>query len=922
MDSASLGLLLLGRRVLFRYALSVISIGWKPLIRSFRRSLTNPGLLLVILVVATVVGLLWVVKATVNQQDSLFVAHSQEMVASGLAQRQQQLVGALREYTMWDAMAEKVNPPNFDTDWLKSNMSGSAYANHSISIQAIIDRQKSVNYLLLDGQLVPSDSKPNTLARLLAAIYPLAEAYNPYSKSPSPIGYVKVRESGVDVYYLVIMEPIVLENGTEVPRDGRFLLFAAALNGAWVKTLGENFRLQEPRLRERVSTLDPKVALYSPQNVKQGYLTWRLDMPGDRIFTSMLPYMIGLLVILIVIAGLLARLASHLQSSQLAQAVRLAAQGDALRSLALSKDAIPSTQAYAEEAASLARMTLQIPHLSVWELSDDRQTLSCTALIEHPRGLSVFGRTIARTHAPWLFKPLDNKLSLIVPKIVQVATSGEWINTGSAGAILAMPTLVRDQAIGVVLALNPWPRQWRPDEINFLASIADMLALAIESQARKRAEDELTQRIYFDELTGLPNRIYLGKQAEELLSQSQRPEQYACVLVNVEGLVLINDKYGVATGEQLFEGVAMRLVHFCGTNELVGRVGDTRFALVLDLERGVNLQQRLEMLFSFFSSPIKTKEISLFVRLNIGTSYFHQAETWANCLHNAEIALHVLSRSGRENTWLEYSHEHHVAEQKERELREDLQVALQRQELFVVYQPIVNLNTGEVSGAEALIRWQHPVKGLITPDEFIPLAEATGSIYLIGLWVLREAVQKLKIWQRRTSNNLVMSVNVSMIQLEHQSFAEEVCRILDEEGVNYDALELEVTESIALSSAPAVEENLAYFRRYKIALAIDDFGTGYASFSYLRRFEVGKLKIDRMFLEGVPDKRRNANLVKMIVAMGHTLNACLTGEGIETAKQAAFLRDIGCEFGQGFYFGRPLSAEDFLTQLNQVYKAS
>jgi len=206
---------------------------------------------------------------------------------------------------------------------------------------------------------------------------------------------------------------------------------------------------------------------------------------------------------------------------------------------------------------------------------------------------------------------------------------------------------------------------------------------------------------------------------------------------------------------------------------------------------------------------------------------------------------------------------------------------------------------------------------LISPVVFIPIAEATGSIYEIGMWVLRKALRQIKEWQQETLSPLTISVNVSMIQLEHPNFAEDVCRVLQEEAVNSNALELEVTEGIALSSAPAVEENLKHLRLHKIKLAIDDFGTGYASFSYLRRFEVGKLKIDRLFLEGVPDQKRNTNLVNTIIAMAHTLNAEVTGEGIETPEQAAFLREAGCEFGQGFHIGRPMSEADFLMRLRE-----
>lgn len=892
------------------------------MINFLRRSLSNPSVLLVILIAATVGGVLWVMKVIIIEQDKVFVLHSQEMVASGLNQRRAQLVGALREYSVWDAMAENVNAETLNKEWLSSNMSGSAFTNQSINVEAIIDRQQRVKYLLLDGELVPPNTKSQTLVQLVNSLYPFAERANPYLKEATAMGYVKVNDGGSSVYYLVIMEPIVREDGANAPSNSQFLLFASALDEKWVGALGANFRLRDPTVIETNLGVQPHVALTDAQGRLQGYLVWALDMPGHRIFIATLPYVLILLGVLVSIAVLLGRLASHLHSNQLAQAVRLAQQGDALRSLALSKDAIPSSQAYAEAAAALARTTLHLPHLSVWELSEDRQTLLCKALEEQARRLSIFGNTIERDHAPWLFDVLDRKIGLVLPQVLRTEDPSYWVNIGGAGAILAMPTLVRDQAIGLVLAMSHWPRQWRPDETNFLASIADMLALSIESQARKHAEQELTQRIYFDELTALPNRAYLGQQVQDLIHRSQSRERFICALVSLEGLVLVNDKYGVATGDQLLVGVAKRLEHFCGSNELIGRVGDNRFVLILDLDRGVNLAQRMDMLFGFFSSPVKASNISLLTRFSVGVSKLNAIDAWSLVLHNAEIALHTFHKSNRENGWLEYSAELHTAEQDALALRDDLQIALERDEFFIVYQPVITLATGCITGAEALIRWQHPERGLINPAVFIPLAEASGNIYSIGLWVLRQAVKQIKAWQELTEEPLTMSVNVSMLQLEQRSFAEDVCRILQEENVPSVSLELEVTEGIALSSAPEVEMNLAYLRGSRIKLAIDDFGTGYASFSYLRRFEVGKLKIDRMFLEGVPDKKRSTNLVKMIIAMGHTLNAQITGEGIETAEQAAFLREAGCEFGQGFLFARPLSVENFSKQLNEIYRVS
>jgi diguanylate cyclase (GGDEF)-like protein len=638
-------------------------------------------------------------------------------------------------------------------------------------------------------------------------------------------------------------------------------------------------------------------------------------MPGETTYKTILPYVMCFLLVLAGFALLLGRLATLLQASQLNQAIRLAEQGDALRSLALSKDAIPSSEAYASEAAHLAHVTLHLPHVSVWELSDDGKILVCKAKVEQPKGISVFGHSIERNHAPWLFDVLDSKKSLVLNQVKDLSSEFESINLGRAGSILAMPTLVRDQVVGLVLGMGQWTRTWRPDEVNFFASISDMLALSLEAQARRRMELDLTQRSFFDHLTGLPNRVYIVQQLHNILSKRDAAVDYACVLIRVEGLVVVNDKFGFETGDQLMVGVAKRLAHFCGPNELVGRIGDNRFALFLDMQRGMNLTQRMDMLFGFFSSPVKAGNVALLAHLNAGACGLKHLDQLDEVMHNTEIALQSLHKSGRENTWLEYSLEHRKTALEVQVLSNELQQALEQDELFVLYQPITDLKTGRVCGAEALLRWRHPKRGLIGPLVFIPLAETTGSIYYIGLWVLRQAVRQIKEWQQLTSDLLTVSVNVSMLQLEYMNFAEDVKQILQEENINPSALELEVTEGIALSSAPEVEGNIAQLRAMQVALAIDDFGTGYASFSYLRRFEVGKIKIDRIFLDEVPDKKRNANLVKMIIAMGHTLNAKVTGEGIENIAQAEFLKEAGCDFGQGYHYAKPLEAGAFIRLL-------
>ena len=228
--------------------------------------------------------------------------------------------------------------------------------------------------------------------------------------------------------------------------------------------------------------------------------------------------------------------------------------------------------------------------------------------------------------------------------------------------------------------------------------------------------------------------------------------------------------------------------------------------------------------------------------------------------------------------------------------------------MLLNYQPYVSLKTGKVAGAEALVRWQHPELGLVSPADFIPMAEETGAIHSIGAWVLEEGIRHAANWRLRFLENFTISINVSLLQLEDPHFAESVTALLATHHLPGEALELEVTEGLALRNTPEIDSNLGKLRAQGIAIAIDDFGTGYASFSYLRRFPVEKLKIDKQFLDRVPDSEAGSNLVRMIVSMGHTLGASVTGEGIENIEQARFLARHGCDYAQGYLISKPLGA--------------
>jgi diguanylate cyclase (GGDEF)-like protein/PAS domain S-box-containing protein len=438
---------------------------------------------------------------------------------------------------------------------------------------------------------------------------------------------------------------------------------------------------------------------------------------------------------------------------------------------------------------------------------------------------------------------------------------------------------------------------------------------------RKKFEELLSHRALHDPLTGLANRQLVLDRADRMLTRGRRDGQpVAAFFVDLDNFKDANDSLGYQAGDRLLQAVASRLVGLLRTSDTVGRIGGDEFVILaegISLAEGPKaIAERIRQVLRppFTVEGFENHPITLTASVGIALGDRQSAQ---DLLRDADIALFRAKGSGRNQSVI-FQEAMHVADSDRLTLRSELDGALSAGEFRLLYQPIVDLDDLTMRGVEALIRWEHPTKGTMSPDKFIPVLEDTGDIVEVGRWVLDEACRQLAIWQS-AGHQLTMSVNVSMRQLESNGLVDDVRHALMTHGLAPSSLIIEITESVLMKDANATVARLHLLKDLGVLLAIDDFGTGYSSLAYLRQFPVDVLKIDRTFVSEMSGSRDAAALIHTLVELGHTLGLVTLAEGIEQSGQIDGLRTEQCDHGQGFLFSRPVGAveiEQLLTRIN------
>ncbi|MEX2237077.1 MAG: EAL domain-containing protein [Dehalococcoidia bacterium] len=423
---------------------------------------------------------------------------------------------------------------------------------------------------------------------------------------------------------------------------------------------------------------------------------------------------------------------------------------------------------------------------------------------------------------------------------------------------------------------------------------------------RKLAEVELERKAFYDTLTGLPNRELLLQRLEETIAAGPDQEDCAVLFLDIDRFKIVNDSLGHAAGDQLLVQVGEALREYVCDADMVARLsGDEFVVLAKNLpdkgsawELGERLLRRLRIPF-----PLERRE--LVISASAGISFCSSGKAATDVLREADIALHRAKAAGKDR-WVVYDHAMDAGALWQLDMERDLRLAVESSSIEVAYQPQVELATGRVVGVEALARWNTPT-GCVPPSEFIPLAEESGLILPLGLCVLDKACRQVKAWRTELAlqESFVLSVNLSVKQLEHSDHTEDVVSVLKRSGLDLRFVRLEITESVMAEEGGPVAENIATLRALGVQLAIDDFGTGYASLTYLCRLAVDVVKIDRSFVAGVDNEVNQASIVRAIISLAGALGIEVVAEGIETQEELDFLVSIGCGQGQGFLYARP-----------------
>jgi diguanylate cyclase (GGDEF)-like protein len=438
--------------------------------------------------------------------------------------------------------------------------------------------------------------------------------------------------------------------------------------------------------------------------------------------------------------------------------------------------------------------------------------------------------------------------------------------------------------------------------------------------------DSLIQTLAnYDDLTGLPKRnLFLDRLPQTLIEKRRREDLAAIMVLDISGLSGINNQYGRNVGDLLLKAVADRLSRSIREDDLFSRIGNDEFALlqtgIVSLEE-VNVRAE-RLLKAVGELPFPIDGHTIIPSFSLGIAVFpSDAQTPQELLQNAEIAQRQRNSNTRGATgnYSFYSAELNEKLRRQLELETDLRGALDRGELALNYQPQVDNRNGQVVGVEALLRWKHPRLGLISPCEFIPIAERTDLIFSIGEWVLRTACAQNKAWQDQDLPPFRMGINLSARQFQHPDLVEVVARVIQETGIAPQWIDLEVTESLAMDDVDQSVKLLQRLRGLGVSLSLDDFGTGYSSLSYLKRLPVDTLKIDRSFIAEVSDDKGDASITSTIIALAQSMNLSVIAEGVENNVQLNYLRSKGCGLSQGFLFSRPLPAEALTSLLKTNY---
>ncbi|WP_246125691.1 EAL domain-containing protein [Alkalicoccus halolimnae] len=433
---------------------------------------------------------------------------------------------------------------------------------------------------------------------------------------------------------------------------------------------------------------------------------------------------------------------------------------------------------------------------------------------------------------------------------------------------------------------------------------------------RFRLQESYNYLAYHDELTGLPNRRYFQNELEKFIGENKKTA--ALLLIDLDGFKNINDTFGHSNGDKLLQSVSERMKICCRENGLLARISGDEFMIFMpDVLSEADVRAMAETLLNQFKEPFMIDERCFFTTASIGAALYHETvPSLEDYMVHVDAAMYKAKSQGK-NDYMIFSPEMYINESENLLLENDLRQAINRDELFLVYQGQVDARTGNIVGVEALIRWHHPEKGLLSPATFIPLAEKTGLIFPLGDWVIRTACEQHQEWLKAGLPPIKVSVNLSAQQFLKQDLVQTTANVIRQSGIDPQYLEFEITESMTMDYSYA-ENVIKELKNLGVGVSMDDFGTGYSSLYYLKRFKIDAIKIDKTFIDDLCRENDDATIVQTMIVMAENLGLRVIAEGVEDRGQLDYLMELGCYFIQGYYFMKPLSGNKFMEEYTNI----
>lgn len=446
-------------------------------------------------------------------------------------------------------------------------------------------------------------------------------------------------------------------------------------------------------------------------------------------------------------------------------------------------------------------------------------------------------------------------------------------------------------------------------EETYHTSVVSLHELTVKYEELNKNKESMKKLAYTDYLTELPNRISFTELLDNIMLTLRNEETIAIMDIDIDNFKNINDSLGHSYGDELLIDVTYRLKQVIDENDFLARIGGDEFIILTqNLSDTVVYEDKIKKIKNVFSYPFVLSTKEYFITVSIGVVFAPKdGKNTQTLIKNADSAMYVAKENGKNtHAYFDYSFNQKLTEKIE--TQSELRKAIERNEFILYYQPQMSLETKQVVGFEALVRWKHPEKGLIYPNEFISLAEETGLIIPIGKWVLHTACLQLKQWSERFPD-ITMAVNLSARQFKDRDIVKLVCDVIEETGINPENLELEITETIALDDIEYTIATIQELRKIGVKFSLDDFGTGYSSMNYLKRLPVSNLKIDKSFLDTVMEDRSDQKIIQTIIALARNLDLHVIAEGVESSEQELFLKEASCDKAQGFLYSKPAPEE-------------